>query len=352
MKLKKIFGVVLILHVLFLCILFVQPGCATTAKITEPAPDDTIAYEVESQEAVTSRDTRIHPDFNAGIEPGGKVSRSMPGRYSPTRPSWSFEQDTPLEAGELLEPLGEDLLSFEDIYIVQKGDSLWSISRSQGVSLLSLLKINGFGNDTVIYAGQEILIPISAVVLVDSSGPDLSEYSGTTYTVVSGDTLTIIARMQDTTVGALKSVNALTSDTIYKGQVLIIPSDTETWLLDYPDSGLALKEQGSIAGNFHVVRSGDTPIEIAQIYGVKVIELMAVNNVVDPTKLRVGQVLIIPGGEIVEIHPLEVEQQEPEEWFETDEAAPLDYDQSLSLEDLESILFEEQEIPMVPVDDK
>ena len=62
--------------------------------------------------------------------------------------------------------------------------------------------------------------------------------------------------------------------------------------------------------------------------------------------------LIIPGGEIVEIHPLEVEQQEPEEWFETDEAAPLDYDQSLSLEDLESILFEEQEIPMVPVDDK
>ena len=79
---------------------------------------------------------------------------------------------------------------------------------------------------------------------------------------------------------------------------------------------------------------------------------MAVNNVVDPTKLRVGQVLIIPGGEIVEIHPLEVEQQEPEEWFETDEAAPLDYDQSLSLEDLESILFEEQEIPMVPVDDK
>ncbi len=356
MKLKKIFGVVLILHVLFLSILFVQPGCATTAKKTEPAPDDTFASEVESQKADTSRDTRIHPAFNAGIEPARNVSRSIPGRYSPTRPGWSFEQETPLEAGELLEPLGEETLAFEDIYIVKKGDSLWLISRSQGVSLLSLLKINGFSNDTVIYAGQEILIPIGtgtgADALAVSFGPDLSEYSGTTYTVVSGDTLTIIARMHDTTVAALKSANAITSDTIYKQQVLIIPSGVEAWLTDYPDIGMAPQEQVSTTGNFHVVRSGDTPIEIAQTYGVKVIELMAINNIVDPTKLQVNQVLIIPGREVVEFPPQVVEQQEMEEEPDTGEAAPLDYDQSLSLEDLESVLFDEQEIPMVPVDGK
>lgn len=348
MKLKNIFGVVLILHVLFLSILFVQPGCATTAKKTEPVPDDTLVSEVESQEAETSLDAGMHPAFNAGIEPERDVSSSRPGRYSPTRPSWSFEQDTSLEAGELLEPLGGESLSFEDIYIVQKGDSLWSISRGYGVSLLLLLKINGFSSDTVIYAGQEILIP-AAASSVAASGPDLSEFSGTTYTVVSGDTLTIIARMHDTTVAALMSANALANDTIYKGQVLIIPSGAEAWLSDFPDTGLAPQEQVSTSGDFHVVQSGDTPIRIAQKYGVNVMVLMADNNIVDPTMLQVGQVLIIPGRDDIEFPPLEVERQE---WPETDETVPGESEQSLSLEDLESILFEEREIPMVPVDEE
>ncbi len=351
MKLKKIFGVVLILHVLFLSILFVQPGCATTAKKAEPVPDDTLVSEVEPQEAETSRDAGIHPAFNVGIEPERDVSSSRPGRHSPTRPSWSFEQDSTLEAGELLEPLGGDALAFEDIYIVQKGDSLWSISRSYGVSLLSLLKINGFSSDTVIYAGQEILIP-AATASTATSGPDLSEFSGTTYTVVSGDTITIIARMHDTTVAALKSANALTNDTIYKGQVLIIPSGAGAWLPDYPDTVLAPQEQVSTSGDFHVVRSGDIPIRIAQKYGVNVMDLMAVNNIVDPTKLQVGQVLIIPGRDAVDFPPLEVERQEPEEWPEAGEAMLDESDQSLSLEDLETLLFEEQEIPMVPVDEE
>lgn len=45
----------------------------------------------------------------------------------------------------------------------------------------------------------------------------------------------------------------------------------------------------------YVVQSGDTPIAIAERFGVSVQELMRINNITDPTALRVGQELIIPG---------------------------------------------------------
>jgi len=47
--------------------------------------------------------------------------------------------------------------------------------------------------------------------------------SGKTYTVVSGDTLSGIAGRNGTTVNAIKTLNGLTSDNIYVGQVLKLP---------------------------------------------------------------------------------------------------------------------------------
>jgi LysM repeat protein len=42
------------------------------------------------------------------------------------------------------------------------------------------------------------------------------------------------------------------------------------------------------------VEAGDSPAKIAQKYGVKVEDLMKVNNITDPRRLRVGQELVIP----------------------------------------------------------
>lgn len=44
------------------------------------------------------------------------------------------------------------------------------------------------------------------------------------YTVVQGDTLTSIAQRFGTSVSAIKAANGLTSDLIYVGQVLVIPT--------------------------------------------------------------------------------------------------------------------------------
>ena len=47
----------------------------------------------------------------------------------------------------------------------------------------------------------------------------------------------------------------------------------------------------------HVVVSGDTIYSIARSLGVERDELMRVNGITDPTRLRVGQRLVIPGGQ-------------------------------------------------------
>jgi len=49
-------------------------------------------------------------------------------------------------------------------------------------------------------------------------------------------------------------------------------------------------------GRTHVVQPGENLYRIALKYGVTVDDLMRVNGLVDPRQLRVGQVLIIPGG--------------------------------------------------------
>jgi len=53
----------------------------------------------------------------------------------------------------------------------------------------------------------------------------------------------------------------------------------------------------ALAGGLrYTVQSGDSPSSIASKFGIGVDELMAANDISDPTKLYVGQVLVIPGG--------------------------------------------------------
>jgi LysM repeat protein len=45
----------------------------------------------------------------------------------------------------------------------------------------------------------------------------------------------------------------------------------------------------------YTVQDGDSPSSIAEQFGITVEELMAANNITDPTSLAVGQVLTVPG---------------------------------------------------------
>lgn len=99
-------------------------------------------------------------------------------------------------------------------YTVRPGDSLWSIAQKYGVTVNSLKEANGLTNN-VIHTGQELIIP-------EENHDNLG------YTVKAGDTLYAVARKYNVSVESLKKANNLSTNTIYVGQKLVIPTDDQT----------------------------------------------------------------------------------------------------------------------------
>lgn len=103
-----------------------------------------------------------------------------------------------------------------------------------------------------------------------------------TYIVQHGDTLSLIARRYHTTVQAIAELNGiLNPNLIYAGQRLLIP------IADDSSSSLSPTQ-------IHVVQSGETLTRIALRYGTTVSAIVAVNDLVNPSLILVGQRLVIP----------------------------------------------------------
>ena len=96
-------------------------------------------------------------------------------------------------------------------YTVKKGDSLWAIARDNGTSVSELKRLNGM-TSSFLRAGQQLKIAETSV-------------SDSSYTVQKGDSLSVIGARFNVTVPQLKSMNQLTSDTIYAGQTLNVSSN-------------------------------------------------------------------------------------------------------------------------------
>ena len=94
-----------------------------------------------------------------------------------------------------------------NIYIVQRGDSLYSIARKFGTSVSEITRLNNLTGINL-GVGQSLIIPGSS--------------SGNTYIVQRGDSLYSIARMFNTSVDSIKRKNNLSSNLLNVGQSLII----------------------------------------------------------------------------------------------------------------------------------
>ncbi|OKL36448.1 LysM peptidoglycan-binding and 3D domain-containing protein [Domibacillus mangrovi] len=94
-------------------------------------------------------------------------------------------------------------------YTIQPGDTLWSISQKNGTTVDQLKAANGLSSD-MIYAGDTI----------STTGSTSASSNNGTYTVKAGDTLFKIASAHGISVNSLKSINGLSSNMIYPGDVL------------------------------------------------------------------------------------------------------------------------------------
>jgi len=120
-----------------------------------------------------------------------------------------------------------------------------------------------------------------------------------THTVVKGDNLWSIAKKHGLTVKELTAANKLRADsTLQLGQKLVLPGKSAAYSasVSAADVAPAAPTAPAAASTFsHVVKAGETLGGIAKKYQTKVGDIATANNIADPTKIRVGQTLKIPG---------------------------------------------------------
>lgn len=158
--------------------------------------------------------------------------------------------------------------SEENIYVVQKGDSLWSIAKRFNTTVTELKRINNLKTETL-SIGQKLKIK-------EDNLTEDNENDYVIYTVKSGDSLYKIANIYNTTVSEIMTLNNLKNTNLSIGQKLKIPNNNSSESL-----------------TTYIVKSGDSLWSIARRFNTSVDEIVKINNLKNDL-LSIGQILLIP----------------------------------------------------------
>lgn len=146
----------------------------------------------------------------------------------------------------------------------------------------------------------------AAAVAITPARPVAEVTHITTYTVARGDSLWSIAKKNNLSVAELAKANNIgTGTALQPGKKLIIPgkpgaapapaADKPRDLGTLTQAAPAVARPANGESLKHTVAVGESLGVIARKYQVSVGELAAVNNITDPSKVRAGQQLVIPG---------------------------------------------------------
>lgn len=216
----------------------------------------------------------------------GQTVISVEGEATPA-PAGAVEQPTaevvvPLAtvepAPEVVIPVGP---TFE--YIVQPGDTLFSIAQTYDTDVETLRRYNNLPDDTI-QSGQTLTVPGSGAAAQPPAQPGATAVAEEfVYTVQLGDTLSSIAGEFGVDWQTIADANNIAGPnyTIFRGQRLVIPGVTPT---PVPTEALLT----------HSISAGETLYSIAVQYGVTLQALMDANDISNPDLIYQGQVLVIP----------------------------------------------------------
>ncbi|MFO8149584.1 MAG: LysM peptidoglycan-binding domain-containing protein [Trueperaceae bacterium] len=180
------------------------------------------------------------------------------------------------------------------VYVVQPGDSLWSIARAHDTSTAALMALNGLASDTI-QPGASLRLPGARVATAAATAAEMAApapapadapassapaAAPATYVVRSGDSLYDIARGHGLTVDALIAWNDLDGTLIRPGQVLSLTRDADA----PPAPPLVVH-----------VQPGDSLWSIARAHDSTVDALAMANGLSANSTLRVGLALTVPG---------------------------------------------------------
>jgi LysM repeat protein len=187
----------------------------------------------------------------------------------------------------------------DTVYVVTRGDTLAKIAANFETSVSVLVETNGITNPNFILVGQEILIPgegssntaapsaTEEGAMADTPVPDHEDAvrSGRYHLVASGDSLdSIAAEYKGVTAEQIAKANGILNGVVYVGTRLFLDGP------EYVAKGTA----GEIT---YQVRRGDRLGDIAAAHDTSVTRLVEMNDIANPDLIRIGQELLVPGGQ-------------------------------------------------------
>ncbi|GAB5562800.1 MAG: hypothetical protein SynsKO_44470 [Synoicihabitans sp.] len=307
MKLLNILGAVVAVHIAVLVLAIAIPGCRTNGKSQLPmAESNQPIYPAPSSNPISAAPEMTDADLNpalvsdvpTGFDPNAPAMTTSvvtTGRASPTRPSSSV--------GRALQPQRvETAPNPVKTYTVARGDNLWTLARKNNLSVRELASANGLAANAGLRVGQVLVIPGTAPSPVAQPAAAMAPAeTGRSYRIRPGDTLGKIAQAHGTTVGELKAFNRLSSDMVRAGDTLSIPeSATVQPAAEAPPAApatVAARTIDTTGAYKHTVAPGESLTVIAGRYGVKIGDIALANKIRDPSLIRPGQELVIPGWE-------------------------------------------------------
>ncbi|MDR1435248.1 MAG: LysM peptidoglycan-binding domain-containing protein [Puniceicoccales bacterium] len=265
------------------------PSFSSNRKPKEPIPEDTIIKRSFIPKYAVMRERAIAAPMRPEPEPD-EVLIVEP----------EIEE---VKLSPVLKPTGAE-------YSVQRNDSLYWLAKKYGIRLQDLLDANGFDRNAKLRLGQKIILPgVTEEQLARSSS------SPGVHIVTKGDCLSKIAQKYGLKVSEIKAANAMKSDRIIAGQKIIIPErgryanhgKTEAKPIIGEEKGFAIDSEG-----YFVIRKGYTLSKIAALAKVSVGDLQKWNHLKDPSKVRIGQKIMVRPRNIPEFVAAKPREPEPE----------------------------------------
>ena len=180
-------------------------------------------------------------------------------------------------------------------YTVQNGDTLSGIANQFSTTVNTLAHLNDIQNVNQIYVGQRLLVRQASQPATPSqpvvNHNQQSNNGQSSYTVQSGDTLSGIASQFGMNYSQLAQINNIANpNQIYVGQVLQLRAAAVNHTTTTPTNSNA-----NTGASSYTVQSGDTLSGIASQFGMSYSQLAQINNIANPNRIYVGQVLRVGG---------------------------------------------------------
>lgn len=191
---------------------------------------------------------------------------------------------------------------FEEVNIGSQID-LNHAAKLAGISYRDLIKLNpGFNRwATAPYRPYKLLIPTDRVEDFSRNLANLPEnerINWTRHQVSAGDNLNIIAKKYHTTINLIKELNQLKSNSVKKGQYVLIPTNKHTPTNPYPSTHRPTNTSPHFTALnqyklLHIVQKQDSFTTLEKKYRVTTQQIRNWNHLGPKSNLRRGQQLVI-----------------------------------------------------------